>query len=435
MDMTRIKLIAKREWTTRLAQRSFRVVTLVQVLIIFAGACVPTIIARFSNDKVSETHIVVIDEAKASIAENLAPYFMTTGAAAGGDKILIDDTSTETTEQARVQVNDGKIEGVLVATRDGTGHLAFRYDTKSGDNDTTAQRIYAAVASLSVQDRLAQAGVSSQQFSQATTPPTFQMQATDTATSSTKSDAANGARYAVGFAFTILMFLAIMLYGQWIAQGVVEEKSSRIMEIMINAATPRDLLAGKVIGIALAGFTQLVPMLLVGGIAFAAQPRLADALGVQNEAIASIDFGSISVTAISAFFVFFIIGFTLFASLFASVGSLVSRQEEVSQAVSPLTTVMMVGYLGAIFTVSAPDSTLARVLSLFPLTAPFTMVMRIVVGHPAAWEVALSIGLLIVAAIAGILFAARVYRVGVLMYGQKPSWKAVFNSNAVRAAR
>lgn len=432
MDLTRIKLIAKREWTTRLAQRSFRIVTLVQVLIILVGACVPTIIGRFSDDKVSETHIVVIDEAKASVAENLAPYFTTTGDAVGGDKILI-DTSNENPDLARAQVTDGKIAGVLVATRDTSGQLAFRFDTKSGDNDTTAQRIYAAVASLSVQDRLAQSGVSSQQFSQATTPPSFQLRGTDTASS--ESNAASGARYAVGFAFTILMFMAIMLYGQWIAQGVVEEKSSRIMEIMINAATPRDLLAGKVIGIALAGFTQLVPMLLVGGIAFAAQPRLADALGVENSTIASIDFGSISVTAISAFFVFFIIGFTLFASLFASIGSLVSRQEEVSQAVSPLTTVMMVGYLGAIFTVSAPDSTVARVLSMFPLTAPFTMVMRIVVGHPAAWEVAVSIGLLIVAAIAGILFAARVYRVGVLMYGQKPSWKAVFRSDAVRAAR
>ncbi|MGI8485012.1 MAG: ABC transporter permease [Thermomicrobiales bacterium] len=432
MDMTRIKLIAKREWTTRMAQRSFRIVTLVQVLIILVGACVPTIIARFSDNSVSETHIVVVDESHSAVAEQLTPYFSTTGNAEGIDKIVI-DASNQTADQERVQVNSGKIDGLIVVTRDGAGQLAFTYETKSGDNDTTAQRVYAAASALSVQDRLAQAGISAQEFSRATAPPTFNVQATDSGNS--KDSAATGARYAVGFAFAILMFMAIMLYGQWVAQGVVEEKSSRIMEIMINAATPRDLLAGKVIGIALAGFTQLVPMLLVGGIAFAAQPRLADALGVKNDTIASIDFSSISVTAISAFLVYFIIGFALYASLFASVGSLVSRQEEVSQAVAPLTTVMMLGYFGAIFTVNAPDSVVATILSIFPLTAPFTMVMRIVVGHPAMWEVALSIGLLVVAAVIGIMFAARVYRVGVLMYGQKPSWKAVFKSNAVQAAR
>ncbi|MGI8405300.1 MAG: ABC transporter permease [Thermomicrobiales bacterium] len=415
-----------------MAQRSFRIVTLVQVLIILVGACIPTIIARFSDNSVSETHIVVVDQSHSSVAEHLAPYFSTAGNAPGIDKIVI-DPSTTTADQEREQVNSGKIDGLIVATRDGAGHLGFTYETKSGDNDTTAQRVYAAASTLSVQDRLSQGGVSAEEYSRATTPPAVNLQATDT--SGSKDGAATGARYAVGFAFAILMFMAIMLYGQWVAQGVVEEKSSRIMEIMINAATPRDLLAGKVIGIALAGFTQLVPMLLVGGIAFAAQPRLADALGVKNESITSIDFSSISVTAISAFLVFFIIGFALYASLFASVGSLVSRQEEVSQAVAPLTTFMMVGYLGAIFTVSAPDSIVARVLSIFPLTATFTMVMRIVVGHPAVWEIALSVGLLIIAAIVGIMFAARVYRVGVLMYGQKPSWKAVFKSNVVQAAR
>lgn len=432
MDSARIWLVAKREWTTRLAQRSFRVVTIVQIVLILIGACVPTIIARFSNDSTSETHIAVVDEAKAGIADKLTPYFASTGEATGLDKIVLDGFSG-TADQARQQIKDGDVDGALIVSRDGAGHLVFAYETKSGDNDTTAQRVYAAAAAVSMQDRLAQAGVSEQQFSQAMTPPSFAINATEP--QNDEEDAANGARYAVGFAFTILMFMAIMLYGQWVAQGVVEEKSSRIMEIMINAATPRDLLAGKVIGIAFAGFTQLIPMLLVGGVAFAAQPRLADALNVKNDTITSIDFGAISLAAISSFILFFVIGFILYASLFASIGSLVSRQEEVSQAVAPLTMFMMVGYLGALFTVSAPDSIVAQVISIFPLTAPFTMVMRIVVGHPAFWEVALSIGLLVLAAVVGVMFAARVYRVGVLMYGQKPSWKAVFNPNAVQAAR
>jgi ABC-2 type transport system permease protein len=432
MELSRICLVARREWTTRIQQRSFRIVTAIQILLVVLGACVPTIIARFSGDGGSTAHIVVVDEASAQAAQRLAPYFAATGDVAGADRIVI-DPAPASADEARQWVNDGKVDGALIVSRDQNNDLAFVLETKKGDSSTATQQVNAAAAALSVQDRLAQAGVSQQAFAAATAPPSFTIQATN---AKEASDTANdSARYGVGFAFTILMFMAIMLYGQWVAQGVVEEKSSRIMEIMVNAATPRDLLFGKVIGIALAGFTQLVPMMIAGGITFAAQPRIADALNVTNSNITEIDFSAISISAIGSFAVFFLIGFTLYASLFASVGSLVSRQEEVSQAVSPLTTVMMVGYLGALVTVSSPDSDFAKAISIFPLTAPFSMVMRIVVGHPAAWEIGLSIGLLVATAIAGVLFAARVYRVGVLMYGQKPSWRAVFNPNAVRAAR
>ncbi|HWK80985.1 MAG TPA: ABC transporter permease, partial [Thermomicrobiales bacterium] len=224
-------------------------------------------------------------------------------------------------------------------------------------------------------------------------------------------------------------------YGMWIAQGVVEEKSSRIMEIMINAATPRDLLAGKVVGIGLAALTQLVPMMLVGGIAFALQPRLADVLNVTSSSIMDVDFGAISAEAVGLFTIYFLLGFVLYASLYASIASLLSRQEEVSQAVSPLMTFTIVGYLGALFTISSPEGLPARILSIFPFTSPFAMVPRSIVGDVPAWELILSLVLLAVTAIAGVLFASRVYRVGVLMYGQKPSWRNVLRAGTIRAAR
>ncbi len=432
MELSRIWLVARREWTTRVQQRSFRIVTVIQILLIVVGACLPTIFGRFTNDNGKTDHIVVVDEANIGAASKLAPYFAVSGDTSGVDRIVIDPAPANA-DQARQWVNEDEIDGALIVSRDQSGNLAFVLETKSRDTSTTSQQVNAAASALSIQDRLAQAGVSQQAFDQATAPPAFALQGTDTKSSS--DNANDGARYGVGFVFTILMFMAIMLYGQWVAQGVVEEKSSRIMEIMVNAATPRDLLFGKVIGIALAGFTQLVPMMVAGGITFAAQPRIADALNVKDSDITAIDFSSISVSAVGSFAVFFLIGFTLYASLFASVGSLVSRQEEVSQAVSPLTTVMMVGYLGGLFTVGSPDSLFARIISIFPLTAPFSMVMRIVVGNPSGWEIALSIGLLAITAVGGVMFAARVYRVGVLMYGQKPSWRAVFNPNAVRAAR
>ncbi len=121
--------------------------------------------------------------------------------------------------------------------------------------------------------------------------------------------------------------------------------------------------------------------------------------------------------------------------MYAALGSLVSRQEEVNQAISPMMTVMFVGYFAAIFSLNAPDNPVARVLSVFPLTAPFVMISRTIIGNAAAWEIAASLGLLVITLVLAILFAGRVYRVGVLMYGQKPSWKAVFNAGTQQAAR
>src|SRR5690606_10360305 len=120
------------------------------------------------------------------------------------------------------------------------------------------------------------------------------------------SDAEQGARYAIAYTFAILAYMAVMLYGTWVAQGVVEEKSSRIMEIMINAATPRDLLFGKILGIGMSAMTQLVPTLLIGGIVLSLQQRIADALDISGASILSIDFGALSLESGGWFIIYFV---------------------------------------------------------------------------------------------------------------------------------
>jgi ABC-2 type transport system permease protein len=201
------------------------------------------------------------------------------------------------------------------------------------------------------------------------------------------------------------------------------------MEIMINAATPRDLLAGKVLGIGLAALTQLVPMVLIGGIAFALQPRLGDALGVDTSSVfGSIDFGTLGIRAIVGFIVYFVFGFVLYASLYAGVASMLSRQEDLNSAITPLMMIMTIGYIAAFFVLPIPDSLFARIVSIFPLTSPFTMAGRMIATDVPVWELALSIVLLIGTMVMGVLLASRIYRIGVLMYGQKPSFKEVFRN-------
>lgn len=432
-DFPRIWLVAKREWFSRIRQRSFQITTIVQLVLFIVAACIPTIVSAFSDDNGNGSiTIQVLDETGSSLVDKLGPYL---AVEIEGQPTIDIVTATGTARDLQTTVENGDSTAGLIVTRDDSGALAFSYFSKSGDSDILAQRVYSAAQALNLEDRLSRVGVDQQEFQQATAAPPFQIAATSTAAADDESDAEAGAKYAIAYVFAFIAYMAVMLYGNWVAQGVVEEKSSRIMEIMINAATPRDLLFGKVLGIGMSAMTQMLPTILIGGIVLSLQHRISEALDVSDSAIGSIDFGALSLQSGGWFLVYFAIGFVFYAALYAGVGSLVSRQEEVNQAVAPMTTVMIGGFMGAIFTLSAPDSMVARVFSIVPLTSPTTMVPRIVLGDPKPWELALSLVLLIAAAILALLFAARLYRIGVLMYGQKPSIKAVFDSNAARVAR
>jgi ABC-2 type transport system permease protein len=438
-DFNRIRLVVMREWTTRLRQRSFQVTTVVQILFLLIGASVPTIVAVFfSDDEGSDAStILVLDEANASIVDRLAPYLAagaSSGAVSGASAVEL-RAASGTEDDLRRQVEDGDADGALIVTRNEAQDLAFTFLNQDGASDADAQRIFAGASAITLDDRLQRSGLDQRQARSAIAPPSFTLEAAQPEDAGDDDGAVTGAKYAIGLVFTVLMFMAIMLYGTWVAQGVVEEKSSRIMEIMINAATPRDLLAGKVLGIGLAGLTQLLPMLLVGGLVFALQEPIIRALGGDVESVADIDFGGLTAAGLSWFLVYFLLGFILYASMYAALGSLVSRQEEVNQAISPMMTVMFVGYFAAIFSLNAPDNPVSQVLSIFPLTAPFVMISRTIIGNAEAWEIATSLGLLTITVVLAILFAGRVYRVGVLMYGQKPSLKAVFNAGTQQAAR
>ena len=431
-DLERVWLVASREWFSRLRQRSFQITTLVQLIIVIIGASIPTIAAAFSDDdNADNVTVVVLDETGGTL---IGPI---------GERLSIDNPGQShisvrpfsgTTDELRATVDDGDSDVGLAISRTSSGSLAFNLFNNSGEADVLVERIYSAVALLSLDDQLARAGVDQEDIDQATDPPKFQINSTQVDTEG-ESDAQQGARFAIAYVFAFIAYMGVMLYGTWVAQGVVEEKSSRIMEIMINAATPRDLLFGKVLGIGMAAMTQLLPTIVLGGIVLALQRPLADRFDIARSSVMELDLGAISLESGGWFLIYFVFGFILFAALYAGIGSLVSRQEEVNQAVSPMTTIMIAGFFGAIFTMGAPDSTLARVLSIVPFTSPTTMVPRILLGDPKPWELALSLVLLIVTAVGSLMVAARIYRVGVLMYGQKPKLRAVFRTDAARVSR
>ena len=230
-------------------------------------------------------------------------------------------------------------------------------------------------------------------------------------------------------ALEMFLLLALMFYGTWIAQGVVEEKSSRMMEIILAAATPFQLLAGKVIGVSGAAFLQFGAALVAAVAAVLGQGQVA-ALVFGDAAGISLPSG-LTPSILVAFAVFFVLGFLLYAVLFAAAGSLVSRQEDVSQIVAPMTLVVCGAYLVALYaSLGSIDihASWVVVLSWVPFLSPYLMLSRIIAASVGPLEVALAVLLLGATIVAMTWVAARSYAAGVLMYGQRPSLRGVWRA-------
>jgi ABC-2 type transport system permease protein len=203
------------------------------------------------------------------------------------------------------------------------------------------------------------------------------------------------------FAFfgVILLFVSIVTYGQWILIGVIEEKSSRVVEVILGAVRPHHLLTGKIVGIGVLGLGQLI---LIGLVALAL-------IGQSS----TFSLPSAAWTAAASVIVWFLLGFAFYATAYAATGALVSRQEEAQNAAFPLTILLMVGYFIASFSFTG-DNPALRIASMIPATAPMTMPLRMAAGDATSWEIVISFTLMIVVTWLLIRFAGRVYAGGLL---------------------
>jgi ABC-2 type transport system permease protein len=223
--------------------------------------------------------------------------------------------------------------------------------------------------------------------------------------------------------FGFLIFITIVIYGMWVATGVAAEKSSRVMELMISAASPRQMLTGKVVGIGAAGLTQYVAIALPALILIMLQDRIAEAILGPDWASGAPLVGLTPVLLLG-YGVFFLLGFTLFALIYAAMGSFVSRPDDLQTLSLPLSLVAMIGYLTAIVALGGGGGAWVSVASFLPPFSPFVMLARIMVTGVEPWQVLLSIGLLIAAIAAVAVVATRMYAAGVLLYGTRPGIKA-----------
>jgi ABC-2 type transport system permease protein len=369
-----VRLVAAREVTTRIRDKSF-IISSVVLIVLILGAMVFQVVVNSGN---TEGRLGVVGDTAA-----LGPAIVQQGTTAGVD-ITIVPLADEAA--ARAAVEDEDVDGALLRGTGPDPELLVRTP------DTTMESVVeAAVSGVAVQQQLAQAGVQ-------LAVPTVAVTALD-------ADDDAGQRIAVAILGVAVLYGLLILFGNFVAQGVVEEKASRVVELLLATMKPWQLLAGKIIGLGVLGLLQIVVIAVIGV--------------VGSLAFGVIDLPGQLIGTVLSVVAWFVLGYAFYASVFAVAASLVSRQEDLGSVLTPTTILLVVGFVIAIQAAGDPTSTLATVTSFVPGLSPLVMPVRLAAGGAEWWEVVVSVVLMLVAIGLIVRLGGRVYAGALLRTGGK----------------
>jgi ABC-2 type transport system permease protein len=422
--------VAVREFRSRTRTRSFVLGTVLLALLAFAATQTPVLVDYVQGN--SQTRIEVVARASdlPSDAQVVLDRALNGTPADGSNQrgsYVLTWMGADQLPGAQKDLEARKCDAVLIIDRDATSHdLTFALRTGMPADGRAVQSIGGAANSLAIEDRLVRAGTSTAAILAPIAWEVLPIGSSEAATVASIDQVIATDLLSTGL--IILLFMAIITYGIWVAMSVAEEKGSRVMELMLNATTPLQMLAGKVLGNGAAGLAQYGTILAAVVAGLLAQNPIHKALVGSDTGS---QFGGLSPTVLVAFVILFVLGFLLYSLLYAALGSLVSRQEDVQSATSPLMMLIMAGYLMSVFGLQSIDETWVRVASFVPFFSPYLMLARVAMGHVELWEFGLAVLLLAVSIAVALFVAARIYSAGVLLYGQRVGLREVLRATRV----
>lgn len=393
-----VLLIAKREYTERIRTRAF-IISTVLIPALMGGGIFG--VAAIASKSKTTAHIAIV-ASQPQPAQDLKQSLEH-----GDDtSMTVDLLPPGNTAALDQQIANKQLDGYLVITQDassdGASHRpTFDFTPRSSADIATSDSIKSALQTVLTREFLAAHNVPADEAKALMAPVTVNV------------IGANGKRmdsrqsFFVAYTLFFLMYMVVLLYGMNVARSIIEEKTSRIFEVLLATITPDELLAGKILGVGSVGLTQ-VAIWMAAALLFAAQAGSMSGI-------------SISSTQIIFFIVYFALGYALYSSVAAALGAMTNSEQELQQLnmflMMPL--FLSMGMLVPIMT--NPNSLLSRVVSQIPFCAPLLMNFRISIAMPSTWEIALSIGLILITIYAVLWVSSRIYRVGILMYGKKPN--------------
>ena len=433
--MSNISIIIQREFNERVRKKSFIITTLLMPLLMVALMAAPALIMQFSRG--DEKRIAVIDES-GLVAPRLE-----------SDEELRFEPTDLTTEEARRTLTDRF--GVL---RIGGDILENPSDVKLYANSSSSLSVESSITDqierILEAEKLKRYNIDNLQqiLDEVKTTVTLQTFRNDKSqeeeTHAQSSTVATVTGYVLGF----ILYMFLLIYGQMVMQSVIEEKNNRVLEVMVSSVRPFDLMMGKILGIASVAVVQVAIWgVLICGIGAAVMPHLmpsdvmasaqamqqgmpdaAAASGMDPEMLQAVaamtDLGYI-VKIFVSLLLFVFGGYLLYSAMFAAVGSAVDNVQDASQLQTPITLPIILALLMMFAVIRDPNSQMAFWFSVIPFTSPIVMIVRIPYDIPL-WEIALSLAVLYASFVGMVWFAAKIYRVGIFMYGKKPTLGELF---------
>lgn len=406
--MNKFWIILSHTYLTRVKSKAFIFTTLITLLLVVGAVNIQSIINAFSDEEKDE--IAVIDTSD----QYFAPLKQSVERASEDLELI---AYKESEAEAKKQVQNEEYEALIIIFLNDEELPEATYYASNITNSGDQQVIQEQLQQLKVGVAIERAGIDPVELATINEPVPFNTIALD---KSAKTDEELNQARGIVYVMVILMYLVVIIYGTMIINAVATEKSSRVMELLISSAPPVTHMFAKIFGVALLGLTQIGLLVLVAySLVTFKESELTggvlDTFGFLDAPASLIIYG----------IVFFLLGYILYATIAAMLGSLVSRSEDSQQLMMPLIFLIMIGYFIALYGLAAPETSLVTVSSYIPFFSPMLMLLRIGMLDVPAWEIAISIGILIGSIIILGLFGARVYKGGVLMYGKSNALKDV----------
>jgi len=403
-DLRATWVVARRELLERVRTKLFVIATLVGPIFMIAMIVVPAMIAASSTagnkvDIIDKTNVLGV-----SIAHDLEQVAW---------KVTV--VPADTAEALELEkIRKDQINGFITIPRNALdgGEIAYRGDNASSQGITAIVR--EAVNKNVRTARGLRASVDKAKLDTILEPAKI---ATYHTTGETEGSSGTGA-FLIAYILAIILYMVITLYGVAVMRSVITEKTSRVMEMMVAAVRPRALMAGKILGVGGAGMIQISIWLGMGALMLAYRGELLGLFGVKGAGEGSLP--PLAFTEVAVVLLYFVLGFFFYSAMYAAVGAMVSSEQDSQQVQMPVTMVMVVGVVCLQVVSNAPRGSSATIMSNVPFWSPMLMPMRYVLGGATLGEVAISLAILVISTLLVVRAAARIYRVGVLMYGKRP---------------
>jgi ABC-2 type transport system permease protein len=430
--MGKLLVVLKREYLERVRSKWFLVGTLLGPIFFGAITILPVIISARTKQSSDIANIAILDATGSGVGDRVAVALherFPTAAAPDVRRIPAASLPREE-DRALLDVENKVVRGYLVLDSGTVAGKSAHYAGRNAGSLGDVEVLRSLLRQQVLAHRLTAEGIDASRVA-ALTGVSLDLSTERIGDHGREKGSGLGA-VAVGYLIAFLLYMMIMLYGQMVLRGVLEEKTTRVSEMVVSSVSTDTLLAGKVLGIGLVALTQVfawiglsivigmyVLPLVFGAVGGGAAPAAGGGPSGMDAAMAAMP--SLSLGAGIALLAFFVLGFIFYSALFAAAGAMVSSQEDAQQASMPIVVLLIssVIFMGPI--VTNPGTTLARVMSLIPFSAPILMPLRMTLVPVPWYEILGSIGGVVVACLLAIWLSARIYRVGLLMYGKRPS--------------